>query len=240
VKVTHSRSEKSSAYFVPNHSSKLNFVLIVLAGVISVTTLWMLPILDIIFASPSRKHREAIRLVHYIKPTQPKIHTEQPAKHKLQKKTGFDRQFPEISTQVYSTPLEISHQFDFSQINESDHPDLKFAVKEAGASFSHFKLGGLGFKLSQVDVLPVALNKLRPNYPFHARRRGLEGEVLLSFVITENGTVSHLHVLRSSPAGVFDESARQAVKDWKFRPAQKGGEAVPVMREQLIRFGLEK
>jgi TonB family protein len=210
------------------------------ALVVSVVTLWLLPMLDFLFVPSSCRSVKAVRLVHYVEPDLPKVYAVEEVEHKPQKSSGFARQFPKMIKQIHSTPLEVSNQFDFSGIKQGDRPDLHFAIKDVGDSFADFELGGLGFKLSQVDVLPVALNKLRPNYPYQARRRGVEGEVLLSFVITESGTVSHLRVLRSSPEGVFDESARQAVKSWKFRPARKGGEAVPVLREQLIRFGLDK
>jgi protein TonB len=49
------------------------------------------------------------------------------------------------------------------------------------------------------------------NYPDRARRLGLEGKVLLSFIVLENGTMSEIKVINSSCSRVLDESAKEAV-----------------------------
>ena len=53
------------------------------------------------------------------------------------------------------------------------------------------------------------LKKVR--YPDQARRLGLEGRVLLSFVVLENGTVSEVRVVQSSDYRLLDEAAKEAV-----------------------------
>ncbi len=48
-------------------------------------------------------------------------------------------------------------------------------------------------------------------YPDKARKLGLEGRVLLSFIVLENGTMSDIKVMKSSDYRVLDESAKEAV-----------------------------
>lgn len=48
-------------------------------------------------------------------------------------------------------------------------------------------------------------------YPDKARRLGIEGRVLLSFVVLENGTISGIRVIDSSDYRLLDESAKEAV-----------------------------
>lgn len=48
-------------------------------------------------------------------------------------------------------------------------------------------------------------------YPERARRLGLEGKVLLSFIVLENGTTKEIKVMQSSGHPLLDESAKEAV-----------------------------
>ncbi|MCR5219968.1 MAG: energy transducer TonB [bacterium] len=52
--------------------------------------------------------------------------------------------------------------------------------------------------------------KLR--YPALARRQGLSGQVLVSFVVERNGGIRDLRVLRGSGFGLLDDSALSAVR----------------------------
>jgi TonB family protein len=44
--------------------------------------------------------------------------------------------------------------------------------------------------------------------------------------VTKEGTVRDAVILKSSPAGVFDQAAIEAVHQYIFDPGTKGGEAV--------------
>ena len=48
-------------------------------------------------------------------------------------------------------------------------------------------------------------------YPERARRLGLEGKVLLSFIVLENGTTKEIKVMQSSGHSLLDGSAKEAV-----------------------------
>jgi len=48
-------------------------------------------------------------------------------------------------------------------------------------------------------------------YPERARRMGLEGKMVLSFIVLENGTTSQIRVVKSSGCGLLDDSAKEGV-----------------------------
>ena len=57
-----------------------------------------------------------------------------------------------------------------------------------------------------------------PVYPPAAKQAGMEGYVTLRYDVTAEGTVVNLRVVEAVPAGIFDEAARAAVGQWRFRP----------------------
>jgi len=90
------------------------------------------------------------------------------------------------------------------------------------------------------DLRAAYLTNPRPPYPLAARRLGLEGKVVLRVEILENGSVAQAQVARGSGHDMLDQSALQAVKQWRFVPARRGGEAVGAAVEVPISFRLEE
>lgn len=79
-----------------------------------------------------------------------------------------------------------------------------------------------------------------PKYPRLARKRGIEGRVLLHVVIDRQGAVTELSVERSSGSALLDRAARKAVQRWQFVPARQNGVAVASYVRVPIDFVLEK
>lgn len=77
-----------------------------------------------------------------------------------------------------------------------------------------------------------------PAYPTVARRLRLEGVVLLKVSLDFKGYPQQVDIKRSSGHNILDESALQAVKNWRFVPAQRGGQAVVAEVEVPLRFTL--
>lgn len=75
-----------------------------------------------------------------------------------------------------------------------------------------------------VDVQPVAgAGNRPPTYPAESRRRGEQGVVTLRIIVEADGCVSRLDIETSSGFDRLDASAAQAVRRWRFQPAQSGG-----------------
>lgn len=82
------------------------------------------------------------------------------------------------------------------------------------------------------------LVRVPPDYPMRALTDGIEGFVMLRFVVTETGSVEDPEVLRAEPPGVFDRAARRAVQRWKFQPQIRDGKAARVYAISTVRFVL--
>ncbi len=72
-------------------------------------------------------------------------------------------------------------------------------------------------------------------YPEVARRAGLEGQVIVQFVVDEKGTVTNLKVTRGVDE-ILNESALEAVRQQTFEPGREEGEPVPVQMSLPITF----
>jgi TonB family protein len=85
----------------------------------------------------------------------------------------------------------------------------------------------------------MALSQIRivtPTYPSAQFDAGVTGSVLIEFTVTPAGDVTDLVVVESSPSGVFDQSAIDAVSQWKFSPPMNNGVAVAQRTSKRIKF----
>jgi protein TonB len=89
-----------------------------------------------------------------------------------------------------------------------------------------------------VDVAPKPLERTPPRFPPRARAEGTTGRVTLSLLIGQRGEVVKVKVLSSSPPGVFDDAAMEAVRQWRYQPALYRGRPVKVWAEQVVHFEL--
>lgn len=86
---------------------------------------------------------------------------------------------------------------------------------------------------------PELVTKIDPVYPSDARDAGVEGKVVVQAVIRENGTVGDVQVLTAIPGWPsLDRNAVEALREWKYRPAMKGGYPVSVYATVVIQFRL--
>jgi TonB family protein len=76
-----------------------------------------------------------------------------------------------------------------------------------------------------------------PVYSGKARKKKLEGVVVLATVIGVDGKAHDIRVERSLGMGL-DEEAVKAVKRWRFKPAMYVGKPVPVLMNLEIAFHL--
>ena len=90
----------------------------------------------------------------------------------------------------------------------------------------------------QADSKPFALDNPKPVYPSAARRRGMQGVVLLQVNVSSEGKVTGIHVMSSSGFKVLDIAATNSVKQWRFMPAMQGNENVSSTVQVPIRFTL--
>jgi TonB family protein len=82
---------------------------------------------------------------------------------------------------------------------------------------------------------PMLMARSEPHLTFYARVLMLQPEVMAELVIGADGNITHVEMFK--PAGFgLDESALQALMQWRFKPAQKGGMPVAVEGNLKLRF----
>ena len=88
-----------------------------------------------------------------------------------------------------------------------------------------------------VDREPRPILVVPAVYPDSARAVRLEGRVFVRVLVGITGEVRHAQVFESSHS-VFDSSAVQAVRQWRFYPASLGGRVVERWVTVPVRFRL--
>jgi protein TonB len=78
-----------------------------------------------------------------------------------------------------------------------------------------------------------------PAYPPAARRRNVEGKVLLKVDVSQEGNAAHVEIALSSGSGLLDEAALKAVERWRFIPARRGSEKIAADVTVPIIFKIE-
>ena len=73
-----------------------------------------------------------------------------------------------------------------------------------------------------------------PDYPMLARQMKVQGAVSLQALISREGTIQELQIL-SGPA-ILAVAAREAVKQWHFKPYIVNGQAVETQARILVNF----
>ena len=78
-----------------------------------------------------------------------------------------------------------------------------------------------------------------PMYPLEAKEQGTEGRVVLKMVVTKEGTALDPVVFNSSHEGLFDASAIEAVKQYKFTPGTIKGKPVDCIVRIPVVYALQ-
>lgn len=85
---------------------------------------------------------------------------------------------------------------------------------------------------------PVVLNRVEPKYSEDYRRARISGLVIVEAAVSAAGVVENVRVLKSC-APDLDMAALEAVRQWTFEPARRGGEVVPVLFRLTVNFKLK-
>jgi len=86
--------------------------------------------------------------------------------------------------------------------------------------------GGLSLDNTDGDYLPIV--KVAAVYPRRAQSRGIEGFVIVEFIVSKSGAVKNARVVNANPEGVFDRAALDAVAKFKYKPRVVDGIAMEV------------
>lgn len=96
-----------------------------------------------------------------------------------------------------------------------------------------------GMLRAEYDIArPQFTSQMFPTYPEAARWRGIEGVVVVDYIIGKDGRVTDVKVLDEGHP-LLAKAAVAAVKRWRFRPTIINGEAIEVIHKLSIVFSLE-
>lgn len=80
----------------------------------------------------------------------------------------------------------------------------------------------------------VVTESVRPDYPMLARQMKVQGSVILQALIGRDGLIQDLHVLSGPP--ILAAAAREAVRQWHFKPHFLGSQAVETETKITVNF----
>lgn len=90
-----------------------------------------------------------------------------------------------------------------------------------------------------VDKPAFVTTPVQPRYPRIAQKRGIEGTVMYEIWLDEQGNQIKQQLLTSSGTAILDQSALEAIKQWKFSPRILDGVPVAHRVHIPVRFKLE-
>ena len=95
---------------------------------------------------------------------------------------------------------------------------------------------------SEKDVVSASTLKrthtIPPTWP--ASATGVEGWVMLRFTLLPNGTVADIEVKEAHPAGLFETSAVEALRQWKYEPVERDGKKIAQRAEIRMKYALPR
>ncbi len=99
----------------------------------------------------------------------------------------------------------------------------------------------LAWNIAKYYQPPVPIHRVEPDVPETAKAKGISGEVLLEVEVRKDGSVNTVNVIESLQKGTggCDEAAVEAMKQWKFEPANSFGQPFDIWIQVPMRFGGE-
>lgn len=116
------------------------------------------------------------------------------------------------------------------------HRALPFALFALGQPVVAQEAPGIS-RIEEVVEAEV-LERQNPSYPEQELRRGGEGWVAMSFMVSETGEVTDAMVESSSGGKAFERAALEAVQKWRYSPAQLYGQPVESSLDTVIYFSV--
>lgn len=128
-----------------------------------------------------------------------------------------------LSLIVIYALIDLSGVQVFAQGNKKGQAEAKNANSAVDAAQD----AGPVYEPKEVDKKAIIFRKLEPSYTEAAQREQVEGVVYLSAVLSADGKVVDIKIIKGLPHGLT-EKAVSAAKDIEFTPAEKDGRQVAI------------
>jgi protein TonB len=103
--------------------------------------------------------------------------------------------------------------------------------KQTTASVTSAAAERVNVSAETADVVTLSV---KPSYPLLARQMKVQGSVVLQAMISRNGQIQDLHVVTGPP--ILASAAKEAVRQWHFKPHYEGAEAVETQTRITVNF----
>ena len=87
-------------------------------------------------------------------------------------------------------------------------------------------------------VPPRPISVVRPSYPQQARKKKIEGLVVLRATVTLEGNLKDVNIVSGNP--ILADAALEAVRQWRYQPSKINGEPVEAQHDIVITFKKDK
>ena len=157
-------------------------------------------------------------------------------------KKSIEEQFPtKINSKLTNITEKLeSDKLDNKKIKENNKKDLiKNRETRALNSPNNKQIddeSNQNKNLSRASYKIGSIKNPHPPYPIVARKKGLQGKLILKVSINNDGSVKNVVVGKSSGHKILDKVSKETVEKWVFIPAKKMGKPVEANIKVPIRF----
>lgn len=202
---------------------------------------------DVEKAISSNNFPEASREIDLLSKADPTNYTLTLLRSKLdaQQKLQARQQQEAQQKALHATQLAAAQQAAATKAAAEKEAAAKLAAQQAAQQAAAAKAAPAPKPVVAAAPAPKPAGETRPakvvsaaaaSYPLQAARNQTSGYAVVEFTVTASGGVSGAHVTSSSPRGVFDSAAVDAIKHSKFEPALKDGQPVDSVLQRRIDF----
>ncbi|EAR56104.1 hypothetical TonB protein [Photobacterium sp. SKA34] len=169
------------------------------------------------------------------------IQTKKKAPKKIEKKPVVTKNIQKkvekkTATKNVTNAQRKTEKFELKPTNSSKPVSSKLALNKPATA----KKTTVGANSPQLVSKPTFATKPSPvKYPRLAKRRGIEGTVLVEVLIAKDGHQVKQKLIKSSGASVLDNAALKAIKKWRFSPHIVDGIAIAHRVQIPVRFKLD-
>ncbi|MCD6353456.1 MAG: energy transducer TonB [Proteobacteria bacterium] len=131
-------------------------------------------------------------------------------------------------------PRKQELKMDLPRLSFEINPKLTWGMPVAAPDTRDFF-----YDQGDVDQAPIPVFKMKPIYPYRARRLGITGHVKVSFVVDKYGHVSRVKIIEADPPGIFEHSVLRTLPSWRFSPGKICDQPVATLFTTTVVFKLE-
>lgn len=136
-------------------------------------------------------------------------------------------------------PLESLPPLRSDVLYFEDHPQSRKVAETVTDLFGGRQKVAIVHQKLPPMIQPSPLTRFAPEFPEEFRLRHLSGEVMVEFIIDENGRVIEAAAIRSTYPELSGPAV-EAVRKWTFLPAKREGHPVRTVLQNPIYFTLNE